>query len=337
MTPEQKLEILRWVEKSDLPLGETLLRLDVPISTYYRWRNKFRRDGIDGLRDRSPYRGKTWNQILPEERDKILKVADAYPGRSPREVSFHISDNCGFSVSESTVYRTLKAAGLIKPLDQRGFPAGAEYTVKTKRINELWQTDASHILVKNWGWYYLISVLDDYSRKILAWLLQPFVDTDAFSEVIERACEATGMHLVPIEHRACLLSDRGSALISKAFGDYLEAKGLGHILASPYHPQTNGKIERYHRSCKEVINLLVWESPSELEQEIGRFVTFYNTRRYHESLGNVTPDDVYCGKREAILKRRADLKKKTMARRRERNTNRPSPPGPTVPLNQHPL
>jgi putative transposase len=204
MTPEQKLEILGAVESSPLPAKEALLRLEVPFSTYYRWRNKFRRAGIEGLRDRSPYRGRTWNQILPEERDKILKVADAYPGRSPREVSFHISDNCGFSVSESTVYRTLKAAGRIRPRDQRGFPAGAEYTVKTKRINELWQTDASHILVKNWGWYYLISVLDDYSRKILAWLLQPFVDTDAFSEVIERACEATACIWCPLSIvRAC--------------------------------------------------------------------------------------------------------------------------------------
>jgi putative transposase len=337
MTANQKLEILRTIETLDLPVKEALSRLDVPISTYYRWRKNFRRDGMDGLRDRSPYTGVTWNELLPKEREKVLEVADLYPAWSPREVSFHISDNCGFTVSESTVYRTLKAEGLIKPRKERGFPAGTEYTMKTKRINEMWQTDASHILVKNWGWYYLISVLDDHSRKILGWRLQPSMDTEAFSEVIELACEATGMHLVAIEHRACLLSDRGSALISKTFGDYLEAKGLGHIFASPYHPQTNGKIERYHRSCKEVVNLFVWESPGELEQEIDRFISYYNTRRYHEALGNVTPDDVYFGRREAIVRRRADLKRKTIKQRRERNAHRPSPPGPTVPLNQHPL
>jgi transposase InsO family protein len=85
----------------------------------------------------------------------------------------------------------------------------------------MWQTDAKYLLVKNWGWYYLISILDDYSRRILAWKLRNVLDADAFSEVVELACEATGMDQVPIENRAKLLSDNGAALISKPFGDYL--------------------------------------------------------------------------------------------------------------------
>jgi transposase InsO family protein len=323
MRPEQKLQILRLVESSPFTLRETLDRLDVPTSTYYRWRKQFRQQGTGGLRDRSSFKGRVWNELLPEEREKILEVADQEPEWSPREVACHITDRHGFSVSETTVYRILKRVGLVKPREVKTFPAGPEYTVKTKRPNQMWQTDATYMLVKNWGWYYLISVLDDFSRRILAWRLQSFQDADAFSEVVERAYEATGIAQVALVERPLLLSDNGPALISRPFGDYLEAKGLGHILASPYHPQTNGKIERYHRSCKERVNLVVWETPGQLEQAIDRFITYYNTERYHEALGNITPDDVYFGRKESILARRARLKEQTFARRKQYNVHPP--------------
>jgi len=327
MRAQKKLEVLRAVEGSTLPVRDALAWLELAPSTYYRWRRRFRMKGFEGLYDQSAYKGRTWNQLLPRERSKVFEIALLYPEWSSREVACHISDHSGFTVSESTVYRLLKREGLIRPREEKTFPAGPEFWVKTKRPNQMWQTDATFLLVKNCGWYYLISILDDFSRKILAWLLQSRMDADAFSEVIELACELTGMDDVPLKQKPHLLSDRGPALISKPLGDYLEAKGLGHILASPYHPQTNGKIERYHRSCKERINLMVWESPEELAAEIGRFVDYYNSRRYHEALGNVTPDDVYFGRRDSIMDRRAELQRRTMARRRWYNVNSTRPEG----------
>lgn len=336
MSADKKLMILRTVEGSGVPVTEALAKLEVSPSTYYRWRRLFRTAGRDSLHDRKPCRDRNWNQLLPEERAQVLHIALLYPEWSSREVSCHIADTSHFTVSESTVYRLLKETGWIKPKDTRRFPASSEYRTKTKRPNQMWQTDATYLLVKNWGWYYLISVLDDYSRKILAWKLQSAMDAAAFSEVVELACEATEMDKVPVEDRTKLLSDNGAALFSRPFGEYLEAKGIGHILASPYHPQTNGKIERYHRSCKEQVNLFTWETPEELEKEIGRFIAFYNERRYHEALGNVTPDDVYYGRRESILARREKLKRDTLSRRRVVNHQPQGPDGGKPYLNSGP-
>ena len=316
---DEKLNFLMAVEESGFKVTEALKRLDIPRSTYYRWRAKFRKHGKEGLKDKPPLRKRNWNELLESERKIIDEVANENPQWSSREISSFITDNRGFSVGEMTVYRHLKAKGLIRSQVIQSFPAGPEYSYKPKVINEQWQTDATYMFIKNWGWYYLISVLDDFSRKIMAWLLLPSMTAEDFAQVVELACETHGLDPLNQDKMPRLISDRGPALISDDFGNYLKAKEIGHILASPYHPQTNGKIERYHRSLKAQVKLITWQSPSELEGEIASFISHYNTSRYHESLGNVTPDDVYYGRREAIIQKRKEVKVQTLKRRKEQN------------------
>ena len=124
---------------------------------------------------------------------------------------------------------------------------------------------------------------------------------------------------IPITDRTRLLSDSGPSYVSRAFRDYLGMVGIKHILATPFHPQTNGKLERYHQTLKRDVNQLPHEMPSDLEAAIVAFVSYYNYRRYHKALGNVTPSDVLKGRREEILRRRKEVQAQTIERRRQHN------------------
>ena len=156
--------------------------------------------------------------------------------------------------------------------------------------------------MEGWGWYYPISVLDDYSRMILAWELKTDMTAESISEVVEQVVEYTGMKNVPAGDRSRLVSDNGPGYLARAFEGYLRMLQIRHIRCSPHHPQTNGKLERFHETLKTWVNLLVYSSSEELRRAIAEFIEFYNHRRYHEGVGNVAPADVYYGRREAILK-----------------------------------
>ena len=245
-------------------------------------------------------------------------AAKETPELSCRQLAAWVTDNMGFSVSESTAYRILRREGLVKRVEMR-LAAGKEYHRKTTGPHQMWATDASYFRVVGWGYYYLVTVMDDYSRFILAYRLQRDMTSDSFIEVVQDAVDRTGMDQVPITDRTKLLSDNGPGYVSRAFRDYLGMVGIRHILAAPFHPQTNGKLERYHQTLKRDVNQLPYELPSDLEAAIVAFVSYYNYRRYHKALGNVTPSDVLRERREEILRRRREVKAQTIERRRQHN------------------
>jgi transposase InsO family protein len=294
------------VERQGRGKQRRLRDLGIPRSTYYWWK----RQQQEGTKTEPKGRRSPWNRLQPEEEALVLAAA--------RQLAAWLTDHQGLAVSAATVYRILRRECLVKSPEMQ-LRAGKEYRHKTMGPHQLWATDASYFRVVGWGYYYLVTVMDYYSRFILAWKVQQDMTADSLIEVVQDAVDATGMDAVLLLERTRLLSDNGSGYISRAFREYLHLVGIRHILASPYHPQTNGKLERYHRTLKSDVNQVPYEIVQDLETAIGDFVGFYNHRRYHKALGDVTPEDVLEGRREAILTRRKEVQRETFQRRRQYN------------------
>jgi transposase InsO family protein len=308
----EKQEIIQLVDRSELGVNQTLKRLGIPKSTFYKWYRVYLQKGMAGL---SPVKSarRQWNSIPEPQRQLVVEVALEYPVLSPRELAVRITDEQKIFISESSVYRILKERGLITTPAYMLMSASAEFRKKTHFVHELWQTDFTYFKILGWGWYYLSTILDDYSRYIIYWELCKTMMTNDVKRSVEKAMIRAGL---PKGKRPMLLSDNGSCYIASDLKDFLDSWGIRQIHGKISHPQTQGKIERYHRSMKNVINLEHYYCPEELRKAIGDFVRYYNNERYHESLNNVTPADVYWGRKDQILKRREQIKNQTMAGRR---------------------
>jgi len=161
--------------------------------------------------------------------------------------------------------------------------------------------------------------MDDYSRYILAWQLCRTMKAEDVKETLDMAIERTEVEHVHVVQRPRLLSDNGPCYISRELKSYLEKQDIRHIRTRVYHPMTQGKIERYHRSMKNLILLDHYFSPTELNERIREWVDYYNNHRYHEAIDNVTPADKYYGRDFDVLKNRKEVRKQTMKLRRELN------------------
>ena len=321
-TPSEKLEIIRAVEESDLPVKRTLEQLQVSRGSFYRWYRTYVEHGADGLESRASSRRQFWNRIPDAERERVVELALEEPDLSARELAWHVTDHEGWFISERSVYRILRAYDLVTSPAYIVLSAADEFHHKTRRVHELWQTDFTYFRITGWGWYYLSTVLDDYSRYIISWSLRSSMAAEDVQETLDEALAATGLDQAQVRCRPRLLSDNGPCYVSKDLREYLEERGMAHTRGKPYHPQTQGKIERYHRTMKNVVKLRNYYQPEELERELAAFVDHYNNRRVHESLDNVTPADVYFGRHREILSARARLKEQTLRRRRCYNQGR---------------
>ena len=311
-----KTEIIRLVEQSPWPARWALGKLGIPRSSFYRWYDRYQRGGPEALADRPSRPDRIWNRIPEAIRCQIVDLALDQPELSPRELAVRFTDEEKYFVSEASVYRLLKAHDLITSPAYIVIKAAEEFKDKTTAPNQLWQTDFTYLKITGWGWYYLSTVLDDFSRFIVAWKLCATMKAQDVTATLDLALAASGLDQMNVVHRPRLLSDNGSSYVASDLADWLDKQKIEHVRGAPYHPQTQGKIERWHQTLKNRILLEHYYLPGDLERQVAAFVAHYNHARYHESLDNLTPADVYFGRAEAVLLERERIKRQTFANRR---------------------
>src|SRR6187399_1315896 len=312
----EKLEIIRLVEQSHLPVRRTLAMLGILPMTFYRWYARLQAGGPEALEDKPSRPRRVWNKIPEEVREQIVELALDEPELSPREVATRFTDVKKYFVSEASVYRLLKVHDLITSPAFIVVKAADEFKDKTTAPNQLWQTDFTYLQVTGWGWFYLSTILDDFSRYIVAWKLCTTMNAEDVTDTLKLALQASGLDQATVMHRPRLLSDNGSSYVSGDLAKWLERQDMPHTRGAPYHPMTQGKIERWHQTLKNRILLENYYLPGDLEARIGDFVAHYNHLRYHESIANLTPADVYFGRGQTILLERERIKRQTIQIRR---------------------
>jgi putative transposase len=312
----EKLEIIRLVEQSHLPVRRTLAKIGIPPTTFYRWYDRLLEHGPEGLEDRPPSPSRVWNRIPEAKRDQIVALALEEPELSPRELAVRFTDTEKYFVSEASVYRLLKSHDLITSPAYIVIKAADEFKDKTTAPNQMWQTDFTYLKVIGWGWFYLSTILDDFSRYVIGWKLCGTMRAEDVTATLDIALTASGCDSAKVLHKPRLLSDNGASYIAGDLAEYLEDKGMQHVRGAPMHPQTQGKIERWHQTLKNRILLENYFLEDELEAAIAAFIDLYNNHRYHESIGNLSPADVYFGRGETILTERRRIKQQTIQNRR---------------------
>lgn len=314
LSASEKYEIIQTVTQSELGVKKTLQELGISKSTFYKWYSKYLDQGYDGLLSKKKASNRQWNSIPQQQKDLVVEIALERTDLSSRELAHHITDEQQVFVSESSVYRILKERGLLSAPTHILIAASDQFKDKTAFVHQMWQTDFTYFKVVGWGYYYLSTILDDYSRYIIHWELCSSMKADDVKRTVELAIKKAR---IKTKAKPKLLSDNGACYISSELGDYLKnTLKMQQVHGRPAHPQTQGKIERYHRTMKNVVKLENFFHPDQLTEAIGKFVDRYNNQRYHESLNNLTPADVYFGRGELILKRREQIKNHTLKQRK---------------------
>jgi transposase InsO family protein len=296
--------ITYWKDRAEIPAKQLLTWLELGSSTYHSWKNRYGKA--------NEHNGKIPRDHWLEDWEKAAIVAyhDLHPLEGYRRLTFMMLDEDVAACSPATVYRVLKAHGR---LDRRTFSPSKKGTgfVQPLKPHEHWHMDVSYINIEG-TFYYLTSVLDGCSRAILHWELRESMTEQDVEVILQKAIET-----YPGESPR-IISDNGPQFIARDFKEFIRLVGATHVRTSPYYPQSNGKIERWHGSLKaECIRPTCPASLEEARRRIQNYVAHYNTMRLHSAIGYVTPADKLAGIEKEIFAERDRKLEEARQRRQE--------------------
>jgi putative transposase len=279
--------VARWQEKTELPVGDFVRWLGVGGSKFYAWRQRYGR--VNEHNGRIPR--DFW--LADAEKRAILDFHDRNPLEGYRRLTFMMLDADVAAVSPSSVYRVLRAGGR---LDRNRFSPSKKGTgfVQPLRPHQHWHVDMAYVNVAG-TFYFLCTLLDGYSRAIVHWELREKMEETDVEIVVQRAREKHP------DQKPRIISDNGPQFIARDFKEFIRQAGLTHVRTSPYYPQSNGKLERYHRTVKGTcLRPGNFADADEVRRALDKFVAHYNQVRLHSALGYIAPADKLAGREKEI-------------------------------------
>ncbi len=278
-----------WSRRTGISYRRIVQWIGIPRSKFYQWQQRYGRINEHNAWIPRDFWLRDW------EKQAILEFWSTHSREGYRRMTYMMLDADTVAASPSTVYRVLQDAGVLHRWNRNHTSSKGQGFTQPVKPHEHWHIDISYINLQG-TFYYLCSVLDGFSRYLVAWDLRESMTEQHVEIVLQRARERFP------EARPRIISDNGPQFIAKDFKQFIRLSGLTHVRTSPYYPQSNGKLERWHQSAK--IECIRPQTPQSLEEAlriVTKYVERYNTVRLHRAIGYVTPQDKLEGRAEQIL------------------------------------